>query len=392
MIEGQDIVCFSNDWNGDPLSKMHIIRRLAARNRILWVNSIGNRAPTACARDVKRALCKIRDHAGGCKQVHENIYVFSPLALPFYGNAIARGISRTYLGWSLRAACRRLGFREPITYTFLPTSADVAGTLGERLILYHCVDEFSEFRGADKSAILRMERRLIDKSDAVIVSSGVLYESKRPAQANIFLVTHGVDVAAFRNACDEKTIVPEEIRSLPRPIIGFYGLIAEWVDLGLIRFLAASRPQWSFVLIGKADVDLSPLRGFPNVHLPGRKDYRLLPAYCKGFDVAILPFVINELTLASNPLKLREYLAAGLPVVATPLPEAERLRGLVQLGRGGRQFLEQIESILAEGAAGPRLFRSRAMESESWDRKVEELSGIILSLRPRTAKYGLHAA
>jgi glycosyltransferase involved in cell wall biosynthesis len=239
------------------------------------------------------------------------------------------------------------------------------------------VDEYSEFTGTDKTAILDMERRLMEKSDLVIVSSSRLYETKRCYNPNTFLVTHGVDVAHFRNACLPATAAPRDWPELRHPVIGFFGLIADWVDIKVIRYLAASRPDWSFVLIGEVQTDISALREMPNVHLLGRRSYQSLPAYCKMFDVAVLPFVVNELTLAANPLKLREYLAAGLPVVATPLPEVVKLNGLVRTARTQPEFLDQIEAFLNEGKRGPNLEVSRLMEPESWDEKVEELSCII---------------
>jgi glycosyltransferase involved in cell wall biosynthesis len=122
------------------------------------------------------------------------------------------------------------------------------------------------------------------------------------------------------------------------------------------------------------------LRELPNVHLLGRRSYESLPEYCKAFDVAILPFVVNELTLAANPLKLREYLAAGLPVVATPLPEILKLNALVRMARTPEEFLREIEVLLKEGKRGPDPAVSVLMERESWDQKVEELSEIITGL------------
>ncbi|MBI4472557.1 MAG: glycosyltransferase [Acidobacteria bacterium] len=377
MIEGQDIICFSNDWDGDPLSKKHIMQRLAKRNRVLWVNSIGNRKPTASARDLKRMAKKLRDFAGGHKQVADRIHVFSPLAVPFFGSPVARWINRRALRWSLLRTCRKLGFRNPITWTFVPASADVAGTLGERMLIYHCVDEFSEFTGTDRSAILELERRLMEKSHYVIVSSDPLLEKKRVHNVNTYLVTHGVEVAHFRKACDAATPVPEDIRRLRKPVIGFYGLIEDWVDLPLIRYLALARPEWSFALIGKIATDTSAVNGLPNVHLFGQKPYSALPGYAKAFDVAILPFVINELTLAANPLKLREYLAAGLPVVSSAIPEAERLKDHLRIGRSQLDFLSQLQAVVDSGMAGPQLSISRKMDPESWDEKVEELSRII---------------
>src|SRR5215831_11985733 len=234
MIEGQDIICFSNDWDSDPLSKKHIMQRLAKKNRVLWINSIGNRTPEASVRDLKRAVKKLRDFSKGSKFVHPQIHVYSPLVIPFHGNAVARWINRKALRWSVRRVCRRLGFANPITWTFVPASADVAGSLGERLLVYHCADEFSEFTGTDKAALLELERHLIEKSDCVFVSSDRLLANKRQYNPHTFLVTHGVDVAHFRKACEPDTIVPEEIKGLKPPVIGFFGLIADWVDLELI--------------------------------------------------------------------------------------------------------------------------------------------------------------
>ncbi len=381
MIQGRDIICFSNDWDADPLSKKHIMQRLATRNRVLWVNSFGMRNPTASARDFKRMAKKLWDFAHGCRRLGENMYVFSPLAIPLHGNSVARWFNRFWLALQVRLVCRQIGFRKAITWTFVPSSADVVGNLGEEHVIYHCVDEFSEFSGTDKTAILDMERRLIDKSDAVIVSSGRLQQAKSKQGVQTFLVTHGVDVTHFRKACDPHTVIPEDIAGIPAPIIGFFGLIEDWVDLPLVRFLAQARPQWSFVLIGKLATDDSPVRGLPNVHLLGRKDYQQLPAYCKAFNAAMLPFVINELTLASNPLKLREYLAAGLPVVASAIPEVERLEGLLRIAKTDEEFLGQIENLLAGGLpADLRLRISQSMETQTWDHKVEDLSRIVESL------------
>ena len=383
MIQGQDIICFSNDWDGDPLSKKHIMLRFAKHNRVLWINSIGNRKPTASAYDLKRIAKKLRDFARGHRQVHDRIYVFSPIAVPFFGSSVARWINRRALKFSLRRVCRQLGFQKPIMWSFYPASGNIVGALGEERIVYHCVDEYSEFTGTDKEAILQLERELMAKCDYVIVSSERLYETKKPYNKNTFLVTHGVDVQHFRKACDPLTVVPDEMKRVPGPVIGFFGLIADWVDLDLIRFLATSRPQWTFVLIGKVVTDLKAIQGLANVHLLGQKPYSSLPAYAKAFDVALLPFVINDLTLAANPLKLREYLAAGLPVVSSAIPEAKRLNHALHIARTNDEWLDVIQRLLASGQTGPQIRISERMDRESWDAKVEELSRIVSTLKRR---------
>ena len=385
MIEGKEIICFSNDWDSDPLSKKHIMLRLAKRNRVLWINSIGNRRPTASFTDLKRVIKKLKDFSQGHKRVDDGIHVYSPIAVPFFSSAAARWINRKALQWGVRRVCRQLGFRSPITWTFVPASAEVAGSFGEHALVYHCVDEFSEFTGTDKAAILEMERHLLEKSDCVIVSSDRLYATKHAHNENTFLVTHGVDVAHFRKACDPTVAVPAEMSALERPILGFFGLIADWVDLDLIRYLAVSRPKWNFVLIGKTTTSTQILNGIKNIHLLGQKTYDELPMYAKAFDIALLPFAINELTIAANPLKLREYLAAGLPVVSTAIPEAEKLSNILRIGRDRTDFLNQIQKILDSGITGPQISISKQMDSESWDDKVEQLSRIFTGLQHQKA-------
>jgi glycosyltransferase involved in cell wall biosynthesis len=380
MLEGNDIICFANDWDGDPLSKKHIALRLAQKNRVLWVNSTGNRNPTASVRDLRRAWKKLGQYFRGCRPVSENISVFSPLVIPFHGNRVARWANRQFLTWGLRRACRKLGFQKPITWSFVPSSAEVAGSLDERLVIYHCVDEYSKFTGTNAAAILEMERGLMEKADMVVVSSSRLYETKSKYNPNTFLVTHGVDVAHFSSACRKTVAAPADCAGLKGPVIGFFGLIADWVDIEVFRFLASSRPEWSLLLIGEVQTDTAVLNELPNVHLLGRRSYQSLPAYCKAIDIAILPFVVNELTVAANPLKLREYLAAGLPVVATPLPEILKLKPLVRMARTPGEFLDQVDALLKEGRRGPDPAVSVLMELESWDQKLEELSGIITGL------------
>jgi glycosyltransferase involved in cell wall biosynthesis len=234
-----------------------------------------------------------------------------------------------------------------------------------------------------------MEQRLIEKSDLVVVSAGKLLESKRVHNPRTHLITHGVDIEHFRKACLPETVIPEDIARIKGPIIGFFGLIADWVDLEAIRAIASSRPEWSFVLIGEVRTEISKLQALSNVHFLGRKPYALLPAYCKAFDVAILPFVWNELTLAANPLKMREYLAAGLPLISTPLPEVLRLRHVLYTARAADEYIAHIERLIASGRTGPALSISREMDTESWDAKVEELSSLMA--QPEGAERSLSA-
>ncbi len=380
-FEGRDIVCFANDWSGDPLSKKHVMRRLARHNRVLWVNSLGNRAPRATARDLSRVFEKLRRFAGGLTQVEPNIHVISPLAVPIYRSAIVRRVNQWIVGATVRAAMARLGFKRPIVYTFVPASAWVARELGAEQVIYHCVDEYSAFDGAGPE-IARLEAELIEKSDLVITCSEPLEREKSALHPRTVLIRHGVEYGHFSRALEEA--VPDEIARLPKPVLGFFGLLAEWVDLSLLADIAEAFPHGSLVLVGEINnanvAGLARLTALPNVHLLGRRPYQDLPSYCHGFDVALLPFVKNDLTEKASPLKLREYLAAGLPVVATRIPEAESLVHYgVKVADDSAGFITAIRQWIGEGAGLSRA-RSEGMAGESWDAKVAEIERNLLSL------------
>jgi glycosyltransferase involved in cell wall biosynthesis len=384
VLHGRDHLCFSHDWSGDPLSKTHLMRALSRDNRVLWVNSIGYRAPTASKADITRAFKKLAAAASPISEPEPNIFVLNPLAIPAYGRPSIRDLNRRLLRFQVRRAMRQLGFERPINWVFNPAAAVIAGHLGEELLIYYCVDEYTAFSGVSSQSLAELEEQLLKRADLVIVSADLLYKSKARLNPRTVLVRHGVDFKHFRRALDAETIVPEEIAQLPRPVIGFFGLIADWVDLDLMAEVAKRFPHASLVLIGKATTDTSVLERLPNVHLLGRKPYAELPAYCKGFDVALMPFRINELTLNANPLKVREYLAAGLQVVSTPIPEVEVL-GLCRIASGAEATVREIEAALAADP-GPSVARSEAVRSESWEARLEEIGQHLALIEPSTSR------
>ncbi|HVQ35181.1 MAG TPA: glycosyltransferase [Candidatus Bathyarchaeia archaeon] len=377
MLEGQSIVCFANDWSADPTSKTHIMRILARRNRVLWVDSIGMRRPAATAYDARRIGTKLRRVFRGCRPVEPGLFVGSPLALPFPGNIAADRINASVLSAWLKWQLKRLGMTRPILWSFMPNVSRLVGRLGERMVVYHCVDDYAEFAGVSRTSIRRLEADLVRRADVVLTSSEKLRDERLGLNPRTHFVTHGVDVEHFGRALDPGTPLPEELRHLPRPIVGFFGLIAEWIDVSLIRAMADRHPDWSIVLVGRAATDLSAIEGKPNVRLLGRKPYAALPAYCRGFDAGIVPFTMTDLTVRANPLKLREYLAAGLPVASTPLPEVLRYGSLVETGRSDHEFVAAVERALARRSPAAVKARVDAMRAESWEARVEEITSLL---------------
>lgn len=378
-LRGRDILCFSHDWTGDPLSKTHLMRVLSKDNRILWINAIANRMPTTSSKDISRIWRKLRAFTEPVHEVEPNIFVLNPLAFPSYGNRSILAVNQRFLASQVKKAVRKLGMNDVVNMVFNPAAGMIAGRLGESELIYYCVDEYTAFTGAS-NGLKAIEDDLFKRADLVIVSAANLLDKKKHFNPNTHLIRHGTDWRHFRTALDPNLRVPADIANLPRPIIGFHGLLADWVDYELIKKTAEHFPDGSIVLIGKIAVDAEQkvkiLNGVPNVHFLGRKPYAELPSYCKAFDVALNPFAINELTLAANPLKVREYLAAGLPVVSTDIPEVHVLPDCL-VGTDHADFIAKIEHALAHPK--PREQVSDAIAHESWEAKVDELRELVAS-------------
>jgi glycosyltransferase involved in cell wall biosynthesis len=378
LLRGRDMLCFSHDWKSDPLSKTHLMRLLSKDNRILWVNSIGYRAPTASTRDMKRAWAKIKAATESVKEVIPNLFVLSPLAIPAWGRPWIQSLNRQLLTWQVKRAMRKLNFKSPINWVFNPAAAVLAGRLGEDRVFYYCVDEYTAFSGVPTTALIQMEQQLMKRADMIIVSAKRLLQSKQQYPEKTFLVRHGVDYDHFRQALEPATAIPPGLAKLPRPLLGYFGLMSEdWVDVPLLVKVAERYPHGSLVLLGKVTMDLGKLATLPNVHLLGRQPYSTLPGYCKGFDVALIPFPISEVTLNANPLKAREYLAAGLPTVSTAIPEVEVLDEC-GIGHSPEEFLQRIDEALQH--PGPDAARSLRMQSESWAARLDDVRRHLFSL------------
>jgi glycosyltransferase involved in cell wall biosynthesis len=380
VLRGRDILCFSHDWTGDPLSKTHLMRVLSRDNRILWINAIANRMPTTSSKDLSRIYKKLKSFTEPIKEVEPNIFVMNPLAIPAYGSNAIVSFNQKFLISQVKKAMKKLGMSNVINMVFNPAAGMIAGKLGETEQIYYCVDEYTAFTGVT-DGLRVIEEDLFRKSDLVVVSAETLLEKKKDFNKNMFLIRHGVDFKHFRKALDDSLKIPDEIANLPKPIIGFHGLLADWVDFELIKKIADHYKNGSVVLIGKITVDgekkVKILNDIPNIHFLGRKPYEELPNFCKGFDVALNPFVTNELTKHVNPLKVREYLAAGLQVVSSDIQEVRVLKDCL-IGENHADFIKKIEFILNNPKSKTAI--SDGISRESWDAKVDELRVIMATL------------
>jgi glycosyltransferase involved in cell wall biosynthesis len=297
--------------------------------------------------------------------------------IPFRKLPFVSALNRWSGRFLVERALRHLGFDRPVLWFVVPHPAALAGQLDECFLVYYCIDDYASLPDVDGRRIGRMDEALARKADQVFVSSLALLERKKKLNPHTTFSPHGVDVELFQQALNPALPLAEGAKNLRRPIIGFFGVVDARVDRELIGYLARSRPEWTFLMIGLIAVDVSQLQSLPNVLFPGTQPYETLPQWAKAFDVAIIPYRQNELVRNINPLKLREYLATGKPVVSVWMPEVERFADYVGIARTPEDFLEKIEQALTTDSEEKREARRKAVAGMTWKARVEEVVGIV---------------
>jgi glycosyltransferase involved in cell wall biosynthesis len=377
----------SEKWeSGNQTSKHHLVRHfLSLGARILYVENISMRSMgSGGAGDVSKALNKLHAFFRGTRSPHENLFCFTPVYVPFPKSPAARRINRKLVPAMIRYHAKAHGLRNPIYVYFMPTGVNLQGLLGERAAAYYIVDNYAAFADVEQEEMRRLELQALQTADVVFATAQTLVDDRKPIRPDILYSPHGVDNGHFAKTRLSATVIPAEVEAIPHPRLGFMGGLAhDSVDLELIRRLAERRPEWHIVLFGRALCDISTLVQMPNVHFLGPKKYDELPAYLKGLDVALIPFLTNELTRDLNPIKLREYLAAGLPTVATDLPAIRPYSQQVACVTTDEEW-ERAISAAIERPGDPAL-RQAAVAGESWEARAKSVFEALLAAADRRA-------
>jgi GT2 family glycosyltransferase len=280
---------------------------------------------------------------------------------------------------------RQYNIVQAVCFVDLPFWRTLAFGLRDRYgwkTVYDCMDRHTGFT-TNTEPMLEQEDDLCRRSDLVLCTSQLLLEEKSQQNPHCLLVPNAADFEHFQGA---PPIIPEELRSLEKPLVGYYGAISDWFDSELVRKLATARPQWNFVLIGRTfGARLAPLQGLKNVHLLEEKPYTILPSYLHTFGVCIIPFRKTQLTEATNPVKLFEFLSAGKAVVATDLAELQQYVDHVRLASGADQWLLEIEGALDDYAPQRIAARRGFARQNTWDQRVAQTRAAIRSLYPKAS-------
>jgi glycosyltransferase involved in cell wall biosynthesis len=368
---------------------VQMMRQLASRVPVLYVNSIGMRVPRLSEGRVflKRVGRKLRSLGRGLVTVERNFAVFSPVAAP---GSIGARVTRRILPAQIRWTARRCGIRRPLLWVACPPGAEVLDAIPHVGLVYQRTDRYETFHGVVAGRIAAYDRDLKRRADLTLFCSTALHQDEAASCAAAAYVDHGVDFDRFEAAGKGRAPQPADVAGIPRPRIGFVGGVDRHTfDAGLFVEAARRCPDLQFVIIGGSSLpeDWCTLA---NVWLLGRRDYTEVAAYMAACDVLIMPWNRSEWIKACNPVKLKEYLAVGRPVVSTPFPELARYDGLVRIASEPAAFVAAIRAAVADGHdPGPGRERVRA---QSWRAKSDlvveslERSGIVLTAREELSR------
>lgn len=381
---GDCILFATADWDTPYwTNKQHTAVHLAKAGwRVLYVESVGLRTPkVGSGTDWRRIIKRLWRGLRGPRQVEERIWVYSPLVIPFrHDHPWVRKFNQGWLSHTVGRFIRRHRFSQPMVWTYHPYVLETKAWLDRHPatrtghLVYHCVDDLAAIPGIDSQAFLKEERSLLAQADAVFTTSHALHEKCSAHNANVLNTPNVVDFGHFAQA-HEPGVLPPELANVSRPRLVYVGALSDFkVNFSLLREVAMARPSWQVILIGseregQRDAELAKLAELPNVHMLGHRPYEQLPALLAFMDVGLLPTHVNEYTRSMFPMKYFEYLAAGLPVVSTPLAFTRDHDAGLEVADSASEFVGAVEAQLAHGRFS--LEQSRQLVGEhTWEARL----------------------
>lgn len=368
-------VVFSDDWGAHPSSSQHIFRHIARQHNVAWINTVGMRRPTLTVSDARKAVRKIsrmlaprRSH-GSSEAIGSNPVVLSPWMVPFNEFTTVRRWNRRSVARSLRPLVSQPNFEHAVVVTTVPNACDYVDIPCSSKVVYYCVDDFSEWPGLDRSMLIAMESQLIEKSDIFIATSAALFDRLASTGKPAYMLPHGVDLELFASQPDRQH---PALQGIPSPRIGYFGLFDARSDQELIKAVARRMPQLSIVITGPVVTDVAELEAFHNVQFTGPVQYTDLPQIAFGLDALFLPYRVNRLTESLSPLKLKEYLATGKPVISTPIAAVKEFSDFIVVEPHADGWCAQLAQMIASKDDRRREEVRKFLQRESWSAKAEE--------------------
>jgi glycosyltransferase involved in cell wall biosynthesis len=384
VLKGYDFVYFAPEkWDSLWRNRQQLMSIFSRHNKVLFVERRLHLRPTLTGwRRNEWGLADLR--RSSIEQISENLYVFRyPLWAPVWGRF--DHVTRLIRQFMVRNALRELGMSQPIVWFSNPYMLDVMDEIpSPRLRIYHVVDEYTTYNGrtpADRHHLGTLERQMMSLVDMVVVVSPKLYETKQPFNPYTYLIPNGVNYQAYSAALADPRL-PARLQAIKCPRLGYIGLISDKLNLDILKEVAEKNPDWSLVLVGEARIaqqreTWQALQELPNVHYFEPVNIAEVPHYVKGFQVGLMPYLQNQHADHISPLKLYDYLAAGVPVASLDIPAAREFGQFVHLADGPRNFGSAVHAALADTAPERSQARRNVTAQHTWESRVEQLSEVI---------------
>lgn len=378
------LVVFADDWGRHPSSCQHLVRHLLPRHSALWVNTVGTRRPRLSLTDLARAVGRLRRRR---EPLPAGLDVLSPHMYPGFRGSWQRHFNqRLLIGQVNTALAAMWGNADSprVALTTVPITADLVGRLDVDKWVYYCVDDFSAWPGLDAKVLREMERKLVAEADSVVaVSPALQHRLAELGRPNVPLLTHGIDIEHWKPP--QKTEPRElpgwwrRLTSTGGPVCLFWGLVDQRLDVDWCRRLAeALVPQHgSLVLVGPQQSPDRALSQLPGVQLPGEVAYDRLPRLAAGANALVMPYADLEVTRAMQPLKFKEYLATGKPVLARDLPAIRDWSDATDLVSDVTSFVKRTLDRLTTGTPPDQQAARQRLMHESWSEKAVQFESML---------------
>jgi glycosyltransferase involved in cell wall biosynthesis len=374
QLPGADLIVFADDWGRHPSSAQHLIRHLLDDFAVAWVNTIGTRSLKLSSAVIRRGLGKLLDWsraASAQAELSPAPRVCSPLMYPGFRSRWQRELNADLLSRFLRRQFANIA--DTVILSSIPIVADLPERVQARRWVYYCVDDFSVWPGLDSPALSSMEQKFVARADRIVAAGENSAARMRSLGRVSRVISHGIDLEHWRGIHGPATL----LRGLQRPIALFWGLIDRRLDVSVLRALDQSMRLGTIVLVGPMQDPDPALDALTHLRRPGPSPYQDLPALAAEADVLIMPYANLPVTRAMQPLKLKEYLATGRPVVSTRLPALAAWDDCLDVTDHPAQFAAAVKRRSggqlphAQSAARERLRR------ESWKEKAEDLVNVL---------------
>ena len=380
IVKKIDMVCFGGeDWwyHNRGHVDMQLMRRFAKYGTTLYVNSIVMQKPTlrkgigGGKTFTQKLVRKTKSILRGLRKTDAGFWVYSALTLPVHHIACLRPVNNFLLRLQMSIVCSWLKIREPVVWVACPAACEVALGMKKLMLIYQRSDRFEEYPNVDRDIVTRYDRKLKKAADLTVFVNMTLCAKEKTQCRKALYLDHGVDFEMFANA-EKFENIPEDIQHINRPIVGFFGGIdSHTLDITFLESLTRILPNMNFVFVGAVSADVTELRRNTKVHFLGPKPYEQIPHYGKCFDVCIMPWRQNRWIQACNPIKLKEYMALGKPVISTPFAELHNYRDVVYVAQTPKDFASAIKKALNEDNPKKAQERRNKVRHVSWDNKAE---------------------